>query len=59
MTHVLIETLWNVNFLSPVIVLDRVILVLIETLWNVNKKEAEEKSEFCYVLIETLWNVNT
>ena len=54
---VLIETLWNVNFLSPVIVLDRVI-VLIETLWNVNFSADTQQVLRSTVLIETLWNVN-
>ena len=35
-----------------------VMKVLIEPYWNVNKKEAEQRSEFCYVLIEPYWNVN-
>ena len=55
---VLIETLWNVNLFSPVVVFNRII-VLIETLWNVNLVNGCKTHRFFIVLIETLWNVNT
>ena len=55
---VLIETLWNVNFVVAVFI-ERHFIVLIETLWNVNIAKASIKKSGALVLIETLWNVNT
>ena len=57
MVVVLIETLWNVKFLSYRFNLWH-FAVLIETLWNV--KQAGIRVGLCgwfTVLIETLWNV--
>ena len=55
---VLIETLWNVNYLLSSLAIIPV-LVLIETLWNVNYFAWELKDKGEHVLIETLWNVNS
>ena len=57
---VLIETLWNVKYLSYSKCRNVSREVLIETLWNVKTLF----TEFCelhenLVLIETLWNVKT
>ena len=54
---VLIETLWNVNFVLKKGILFRS-PVLIETLWNVNELPACQLLCPVNVLIETLWNVN-
>ena len=54
---VLIETLWNVNFLVLHMFL-RPLKVLIETLWNVNFCLNSACVCCLLVLIETLWNVN-
>ena len=55
--RVLIETLWNVNGIS-VLVVQLAFSVLIETLWNVNEDEKARVCDDANVLIETLWNVN-
>ena len=53
----LIDTLWNVNYFSP-LQSAIVVIELIDTLWNVNALVIEDEPNEYFELIDTLWNVN-
>ena len=54
---VLIETYWNVNYLTAMPGAATA-CVLIETYWNVNQLNPVTVDKQYIVLIETYWNVN-
>ena len=57
MISVLIDTWWNVNHVSDIMI-SKVNIVLIDTWWNVNSSFLTPFPSDLFVLIDTWWNVN-